>query len=301
MAGLASGAIYLASSLATGGPSVATQPSPVLAAPAEAASEQQRGPRPYVIVDLPRLSSPAAGMGEAVALEVRRDADPRLRSDPPAASDPEDPVALDVAVVAEHAARIAALEQHIAALRRDNAAGPVLAGLMGKLRRAEAARNLATARVALAGGSPARCATGCAAPPVQIAAARVAGSQRPDPGRSPIDAAASKAPALPRKAAPSVTPMRSAAPAPRAAAQRAASEIAAPLSRQAARSAARDTHASADRATANELARARRLLAAARAALEGEPQADERPLHLAGLWTWEGSDRWSLAPTSRTA
>jgi hypothetical protein len=54
-----------------------------------------------------------------------------------------------------------------------------------------------------------------------------------------------------------------------------------------------------DRATAEKLRRSRHMLALARQALGATPLLQRSAPQIAGLWRFDGSEKWSLADFSR--
>lgn len=296
MGGIASGAIYIASTLSAGGPAT-LEPPPAIAEPA-----REWAPRPYVIVDLPPAARGGTPVRGAIADVVRLDMSGELRPDIPVVAAPVD---VDAEVLASHAERIAVIQRHMKALREEGGADAAqLATLDAKLRRAEAARRLAAARVALASGmAPTPAAhVAAAAPavsrikPARARVDRVAAAQpvshpatpappqrvrRPGESEWVIPAGSSDRPAYARVA--SVTPAR-------AGTNERSATIILPTS---------GGSGKVDSTAAPSLAHARALLAQARALLErGTPPA---PVRVAGLWEWEGSDTWSLARAARRA
>lgn len=266
MGGLASSAVYLATSLASGPPPL-VPPDPIPAA-IEAASAP--APRGYVIIDLPRSETvPVLGsvVADAVRLTVERPASaisPR----------PEPDTGIETEVIASHEQRIGVLRAHIDALRRDKAEAAVLAGLDVRLKRAEAARKLAVARAALA-----RCADACGPQPVLAARPAPRPKQAALPVRAvPVSHSVDRA-TDPR--AFGVTPRPVASPE-----LRALEDMSRP------RSGALSLGASVQ-PDAAPLGHARLLLAKARAALTNDVR-ERREITLAGLWQWEGSESWSL-------
>ncbi len=269
MGGLASSAVYLATSLASGPPLlVPPDPAPaVIEAPAATETAvviemPVRPPaRPYVIVDLP----PPETLGAATGLDIR----PR---DVVAEALARDSTGIDADVVALHERRIGVLRERIGALRQEKAGQAAIAALDMRLKRAEAARHLAAARVALA-----RCGGACAPSPVVVAK------------RAPVAPAATRQVVEPARARPGAVAQP--APALALASVRGATAASALTKAAFVGNGVAATRASADPAAAS-LGKARRLLAQARAALTEAPQP---PIQLAGLWQWEGSERWSLA------
>lgn len=251
MGGLASSAMYLAATLASGPPPVvAVDPAPVIVdAPAAAPTR-----RAYVIVDLPAASG-ARPRGWAAAK-------PEIAPSPPTEATASEPsVASEADVIASHDQRIDLIRARIGVLRKDKAEQAAIAMLDGRLRRAEAARQLAVARVALA-----RCDVPCrprsSVPVRPTATAAIADRKQPAPSPRPVAASVSSTAGTPVLVAP-------------ASVGKAAPPAAQTL----------DTHV-------EPLGRARLLLAKARAALTDEPAPQ---IELAGLWQWEGSERWSLS------
>ena len=288
MGGLASGAIYLASSLAAGPPpAVAIDPAPIEAIAAEPQSTVERG---YVIVDLPRraddLSPGGLLMGAAIGVEVRREAEGGQLGET-IVEDQDDAGALNASVLALHDQRIGVLRGRIDELREERAGAGVISELGAKLRRAEAARHLAVARVALAA---------CAEKRVCAPVAKVAATEPPRPTQSPSSRRilASKALSImsPRQAKLGAAKLLNYGH------EFTATEAHLPIARAFPEPAVAEPGI---KTKEEGLARSRRLLAKARAALGSLPHAEsEAPIRLAGLWQWEGSEQWSLASAPRT-
>lgn len=257
MGGIASAAITIASTVSAGGPATIDPPAIILpAAPPPA--------RPYVIIDLPRPAGDR--MAAAVSDVVRLDADGGLVVEAP----PPAPADVDAEVIAAHESRIAAIRERIDTVREapGRTAAPQLADLTARLHRAEAARKLALTRQASAvcttcSAKPTRTVQATPAP-VRVAATALRRQQQP-----PLQTVAVT---QPPRSHPASTTLASAQS----------------LSNQS------PPHATPEPA-AESLAKARALLAKARAALEAPPAAAPAPITLAGLWQWDGSDRWSLA------
>lgn len=294
MGGIASAAMSIASTVSAGGPATveppAIMPTAVVATPSTA--------RPYLIIDLPR-SRAGAGMNAAVAQAVRLDGEP-VPVDVASAPDPAD---VEADVIAAHEGRITAIRQRIATLRGQpsRASAPQLADLAGRLRKAEAARSLAVSRrdVAATTCVKADCAPRLAAlPPRPPTVAKVAAASAPNNLLSaPVrqSAAAPRQPVPPQDASPRVAM---------------AVRTPAPLLANGVETQSRSSRADPPRAGwtspqpggTDKLAEARALLAKARAALQADAPDARAPVQLAGLWQWEGSDRWSLsAGPTRTA
>lgn len=259
MGGLASGAMYLATTLASGPPPiVAADPVPmVFDAPVDAPAR-----RAYVIVDLPAATGTRA---EGVAA-ARRAIEP-VSTDTAIAPEPQ--TASEADVVASHDQRIGLIRARLDVLRTDKADKAAIAMLDGRLRRAEAARQLAVARVALA-----QCGGPCAPRPVATVARSTA--------TAAIEQRARTAP-MPRRVAGSP-------PAPPT-----ERDLAAPAGQSSKPRGQLPTGFSAN-AHAAPLDRARLLLAKARAALTDESTPK---IELAGLWQWDGSEHWSLSAGPR--
>ena len=275
MGGLASSAVYLATSLANGPPPlVPPDPAPVTIETRAAAS----APRAYVIVDLPR-SDGVRLLGMVVADTVRLEPEPSMEV---VARPPPPDIRIDADVIASHDQRIGVIRERIDTLRQERAEQAILAALQARLRRAEAARQLAVARVALA-----QCTGPCASPPAAAArtspamAATAPVRSRPQSPRRPATGSV--------RAASIPMPVAAAAPLATAA-------VDASPSTGANRSVGPRTSPPGE-----PLSRARLLLAKARAALTDV--TDPAPaIRLTGLWQWEGSERWSLdAGPQRTA
>lgn len=291
MGAFASGAVYLAT-LSGPPPAVADDP------PARAAAAAPAPARPYMIVDLPAAAGRARPVEAALADVVRWDAGGGLDSGDFA--DAQSPADLNAAVLAEHGARIAALRTRMAALKAEPVPGGAveLAGLGVKLRRAEAAQKLAMARATLAEA----CAGGCEAPAVRVApevehaapvALRLVAAAKPVAVVKPVRVA--RAMAAPP---PAVGEARGPVPVVHAAAWIGREQ---PVIRRVARvtttTGPKPAMRQPDPQTAATLAHARRLLAKARAALEGGAPAPA--VQLTGLWQWDGSESWSLADAAK--
>lgn len=300
MGGIASGAIYIASTLSAGGPAT-LEPPPAIAEPV-----RESAPRPYVIVDLPPAARGDTSVRGAIADLVRLDTAGELRADVPVVTAPVD---VDAEVLASHAERIAVIRRHMDALREEGGSdiAPQLATLGAKLRRAEAARRLAAARVTLASGMAAERATRVvAAPPaaarIKPAVARIARVASAQPLSRPVTPAP---PHRVRRPGESewVIPAGSS---DRLAFARAASVTpanAGPVDRRVAQVTLAGSGSSGrskvDGPATPSLANARALLAKARVLLESDtPPASVR---VAGLWEWEGSETWSLAGAPKRA
>jgi hypothetical protein len=233
----------------------------------------EHGAHPTIIV-LPLAARPRTmrSLSEFIADEVRRDAAARVGvdaggDDQPAADpdldDPPKPAAdLNSAVIAAHDERIACLQRQIAIHVTDGGSKTQVGFLLARLHRAQAARRVAALR------------SGVASPPDAAQPSLALAAAKPAPHRLAAGATARVgAGALPRSAGVLVaaTPGSTASPNPHR----------------------------------TETSRhVRRLLATARQALEGaDPVAGSaapaRPISLAGLMQWEGSDTWSLADCPR--
>ena len=260
MGGLASSAAYLAASLTSGPPPLVAPDS----VPPVATAAPSRG---YVIVDLP-ASTAGSSLGGVLAVAIRQGGpETPVREAEASPSDAQ----IDADVMAAHEERIAVLQQRLVALRRDKSEGAVVHALDARLRRAEAARKLASARVALA-----RCTGSCAIVPVGTnqplkvaSAARERREQRPA-RVSLVQTARTSLAAWPMAAA---------------ASPQAAVEALVPSD------ATQQPVGTQIDLQADLLNKARSSLGKARAVLTQAPEAEIR---LAGLWQWEGSDRWSL-------
>lgn len=290
MGGMASGALFLASPLAALG-QPATEPEP--AAPAMFAAPA----RAFLIVDVPAQVGRRT-LGELIADEAKRDAagtpftldighspDPALPDDAGGAG----PASLEDAVVAAHDERIAFLTHRLHNLRSEGADAASLGALSGRLHRAQAARQLAMARAAL-DRQPAGCEA-CAPAPMGVA------------GRDAV-----RQPAAPALRLPSVAKVaeRATKPQPRrqpATLAMGSARVPAMLTASKAGAQPAGLHPDITRpdgtdrpAAATASVHARRLLTAARRVLEADIAKDAPPpLHVAGLWQWDGSERWSLA------
>ena len=273
MGGLASNVVYIASSLAAGNQPITASPAlPAITISTPPAEGSARG---YVILDVPKFDGAAGtrSLSDAIAEEMKRySLPPGARDLPPGGSLSTDPPEdLDNAVVASHEARIAAIKDRIETLRtgKDAAAGAQLRDLATRLKRAEAARKLAAARLAL--GEPPRAAPRIEAPALEIA--------KPTAARALHGAGKSPTRSIARRTGIATARQLAGASRVRWSPANAARP---PLHR----TNARTTHAN----NAN-LDRARRLLTIARKTLTA---TDHPPLRLAGLWQWAGSENWSL-------
>lgn len=241
------------------------------------------------------------------------------------ASEREPPASLENAVVAAHEQRIAVLRERMAALCASDAAAPELGALRDRLQRAEAARRLALVRAGSdasddadrAAASDPGCRIGLAMVRERhhdgLSSARLTIAHRWS--RAPM--AASHGGAGARNV---LLRYAGVAPSPVRARRRAviAAIYAGSYHRRVALVAAvhdyrlkvvaagyapdrRGVRRGADPRVASQLVRARRSLAAARRALEGEVPAARPAGLLAGLWRWDGSDTWSLPPHGAAA
>lgn len=325
MAAVASVSLYLAFSLAAGAQGAET-PSTVAAPAVTQPARSATRPHNYVIVDLPHFDRGRAGKSiETVIAEAALEPATKNNFDPLAARD----TAADInyAVVTEHDARVAALKQRIASLKADPGSDHAaqVRDLGVRLKRAEAARGLALARATLSNpcteGCDAKLAlTGTEPSPAPTATsgtrthmdsrAAAAAPSRPKPhtlttirrARMPSAFVTTRRPFVrPRFHAPQTF---AAAPRylrryPHAAAAHHLAVTARLVLRP--RGAVRVTASTAghlgvrtarDRLTAETLKQSRRLLSQARAALTNP--APSAPVEIAGLWTFEGSAKWSL-------
>lgn len=344
MGGITTNVIYIASSLAAGGQPATTpvDKSPTLTVTVSATNPGElptpSAPRGYVIFDLPKPSGATSAplLGDVIADEMKRSREDYARSAPvldtptqrdfsvggvPAVSEPGE---LNDAVVAAHDARIALLRERIDSLKTAGNAAPdtQLRDLAVRLKRAEAARKLAMARIAL-GEKPRDCdprggLLPCNDDPPQTALdtapRRAATKQIAPAGRTQL---ASK----PRLAEPHRTRVRRTVMTARIAQppQRAGIHRLPPATTRSVRYFTESTTrgitirraAFAKRATpaaraalqphvAERLDRARHLLTVARRSLAatGDDRHYASP-RLASLWQWPGSDNWSLASYPR--
>jgi len=327
MGTVTSGTLYLAFSLAAGShPGVVETRAATTPATAEAAQPAPQ-PQKYVIADLPRLDRPSKSLDAVIAEEVARESATQDDGGPVARN--EAITGVNDAVVTEHDARIALLKQRIAALKSE-AKGDTAAQLRDlgtRLKHAEAARALAIARAALTAPCVADCdaqlakttpdvspaATPTAVTPVDFA------PRRGDPSAAPKPRASHKA----RPPSAFVTTKRTIARAPRFHASQIFAAIP-PIRRPnprtwtaqrlaaGARFVLRPRGAvsgftagighlavrvAAARMPAAKLQRSRQLLAKARKALE--PSLHQHHIEIAGLWKFDGSERWSLDDFNR--
>lgn len=243
----------------------------------------------------------------------------------PAASEAELPANLEDAVVAAHERRIAVLRERMAALCVSGVAAPVLGALRDRLQRAEAARRLALVRagsVASDDADPyAASDPGCR---IGLAIVRERHHDGLSSARLTIAHRLGKAPMMAShgRAGARTISLRYARVATSLARVRRRAVIAAIYGGSYYRGAAfvaaahhyrlkvvavgyaadrRGVRRGADPRVAARLVRARRSLVAARRALEGGVPTTRPAGLFAGLWRWDGSDTWSLAPHGAAA
>ena len=334
MGGIGSNVVYITTTLVAGNqPAIAPtdQASAITVAAPKTRPNEPRA-RGYVILDVPKPGGAVGALGDAIAEGLRRSRDEYARARPeagtltqqdfsvgggPAISEAGE---LDGAVVAAHEARIAVLRERIDSLKAGSGpAATQFPDLSIRLKRAEAARKLAVARMAL-GEPPRDCdprslVSPCGDVPKAAAALEslsprpLAVRQRPPIAARPQlvvsrGAKARRSITADRIAGPSRIGMSDHPPLPAAAHAPGTNMRLAPLRgvghARIATSASPAVRAAIEPGAANRLGRARHLLTVARSSLEGA--GGERryaPIRLAGLWQWVGSDTWSLADYAR--
>ena len=304
---VASTALYLGSSLTVVGaapemPAESRPPSPTTPLAGSAGGWMaEHGLTPTIVV-LPSAARPRSlrSIRELVAEEVRRDTVALAGTGGSVAggttiAEPDDGTAdVNAAVIAAHDERITYLRRQIADFVADGRAAPQIGFLQARLRRAQAARHIATTRSGMAEG------LGEPGPAIEIAAVLRAPRVRSLHTSSGADAA------LPRPIVARLAASRSrqvaGAPIRTVSLQREDRAFGRAVPHASVHGHA-PVHASVQSADASH--HVRRLLAAARRALEAgdgaSTPAASTPVRLAGLMQWEGSDRWSLidCPTSK--
>lgn len=339
MDGLASTAIYLASSLTTAHAprTVVAMPTITVSISTPTAAGDIKAPSTDVLVSVNPFASARSRGGKSLSVviadEVRRDAldHPADDTETALSLDPErshgEDQSLSEDVTAAHDARIDFIRRRMDALRLEGpSAASMLDRLSTKLHMAMAARRLAVAREAI-GQLPSDCppeldVDACRPAPVAVAANAVTdhrGSRHAQLRRS--SASHHKTPATMLAASVLSSPSDKAAPIDgrpfgvgtrhmagihRDPARRTPDHLDQETGRPsesvllAARKAVR--HGSMQSAAEEDASdRARRLLAAARRLLEDGAGHHPRPdIKLAGLLHWEGSDTWSLANYPRS-
>lgn len=311
MDGLASTAIYLASSLTIAPHTtypvrnvVVTLSAPILRA--ETASATVDLVNPFAVA----RAHGGKSLDEAIAQEVARDAVDRPASDDDAGFAPyperDDDQSLSKDVAAAHEARIAVIRRKMDELRLEGASKTASLVRLGvKLRLATAAKRLAVAREAI-DHLPAYCgpldSDACDAAPVAVAMPRHQASRRGRPRPLPIGyhhepAGMSMATLRPPPDRVAGT-YRATVPDRLHAGAAARRAVGGSLPHPAAQALARR---GSGRAAGDASAHVRRLLATARHLLEdGTVHPPHVGVELAGLLHWDGSETWSLADYPRS-